>query len=85
VKKALVLSLLIGLAITQGEVDFNLGGNGSGRYEKTTSFVVTGEKKPISPKTPADATPILSPIGIQPKRVIRIPVKPEDIMPEAKK
>ncbi len=78
-RKALTLLFLAGLLVSQGEVDFNIGGNGSGRYEKTTSFVLTGEKKHTSPKTAIVSSPTLPSIGIQPKRIIRIPVTPKDV------
>jgi hypothetical protein len=88
-KATLITVAIAGLLITQGEVDFNRGGNGSGRYEKAPTFVLTPEAKSPSPKTPArraalDTLPA-SPIGVQPRKIIRIPVTPEDILPFQKR
>ncbi len=88
-RTALITIALAGPLITQGEVHFNKGGNGSGRYEKAPAFVLTREAKSPSPKTPLrraalDTLPP-SPIGVQPKKIIRIPVTPEDILPFQKR
>jgi len=76
----IIISLLLAatLTVSQGTVDYSVPG-GVGKYEKTTSYVLTEEIKPATTKTSVKSTGF--PTAIKPKRVIRVPVKQEDLTP----
>jgi len=71
------------LTISQGSVDYSIPG-GVGKYEKTISYVVAEEAKHATPKTPIKPSTAF-PTAIKPKRVIRVPVTPEDLTPPQQK
>ena len=76
----ITLILLAGtLAISQGMVDFNLDRGDIGKYEKTYSYVLSGESKAPTSKTFIKQQ---IPVRVTPKKIIRVPViKTEDLVP----
>ena len=77
----ITLIILAGtLAISQGIVDYNLDRGEVGKYEKTYSYVLSGETKAPTSKTFIKQQ---TPVRVTPKKIIRVPViKTEDIVPE---